>query len=302
MNLDERAHRAAANLRRAVQETPLLLMERGIPAGDHPPSRLLSFAGTFAAVLLLVGLTLVRIDGLVPSTTIPTLDTRPESTSAPEPEPATSIPVTSPTTTRSGPDSEPTTSVPVTSATTASVPDLDPPAIEITYPANGEKVTEATLRFEGTTEPGARVVSGPFEATVDASGHWSIVLVLNKGGNLASFSAIDAAGNRAEASVSVTYEAPIVPEEQPVPFTAYQTWGSCSLEPPYDEFYGTGKAGTVIEVVSEYGSGWTTVSAGGEWYVKVYFEAAPPGVPFAVKAKDSFGNKRVFEFVSAVGT
>jgi hypothetical protein len=193
------------------------------------------------------------------------------------------------------------TSLPVTTSSTVAVDDTAP-ALSITFPENGALVAEKSLRFEGTTEPGAVVAVGPYLADVDETGRWSIVLLLNPGGNLASFTATDPAGNAAEASVSVTYAVAEPPKEEPPPveFTAVQKYGSCSESPPFDEFYGMAKPGTKVYIMSAFGSGSTTVAGNGEWYVKVFFETAPYGDTFEVKAKDEFGNKVIFAFTSYV--
>jgi hypothetical protein len=65
-------------------------------------------------------------------------------------------------------------------------------------------VTDRALRFSGTTEPGAAVVAaGRYPVEVAADGSWSIVLMLNPGGNVATFAATDAAGNVSEVRVPV---------------------------------------------------------------------------------------------------
>lgn len=298
MTLDDRGRRAAHNLRQTVQDAPLLLMEAGIPAARRAggASRLLSFAGAFAAVVLLVGLTVLQVDLFAPDQETPTTDmTFPvNTTTTTTTVPTTKVPVVPERTTT-------TTEPPTTTSTTVAVDDVAPDLV-ITYPENGAVLAEESIRFEGMTEPGAIVQTGPYQAEVDEDGHWAIVLLLNPGGNLAKFTAVDAAGNSSVASVSVTYEVPEPPKEEPpeVEFTAHNMWGSCAENPPYDEYYGTAKPGTTIEVVSEYGSGWTVAEPNGEWYVKVFFETAPPGKTFLVKAKDDFGNRVDFEFVSLV--
>ena len=296
MTLDDRGRRAAQNLKQKVNEAPLLLLERGVPGARIPgrQSRLLSFAGAFAAVVLLVGLTLVQVDLFAPQRETPTTsDTFPVNT-----VPTTETTEASPTTTAG---TIPTT-LPPEAFPTPAVADNTAPVLTITFPENEAKVAEKSLRFEGTTEPGAVVAAGPYLAEVGDDGLWSIVLLLNTGGNLASFTSTDAAGNVAEASVSVVYEAPVPPKEKPLPveFTASQKWGSCSESPPYDEFSGIAKPGTTVSIVSSFGSGSTTVAANGEWYLKVFFETAPYGKTFEVKAKDGFGNRVFFEFTSFV--
>lgn len=298
MTLDDRGRRAARNLKAKVNEAPLLLMEQGVSGARAPrhQSRLLSFAGAFAAVMLLVGLTVVQVDLFSPDTST-TNDTFPVNTVTTQKvtttteEPTTTTMMTAP----------PSVLPPETTSTAAAVDDVAPD-LAITYPENGATVTEKSLQFEGTTEPGAVVAAGPYLADVGDDGHWSIVLLLNPGGNLASFTSTDSAGNVAVATVSVEYDPPAPPkEEPPAPeFTAHNTWGSCAESPPYDEYYGTAQPGTKVTVLSEYGSASTTVEGNGEWYVKVFFETAPYGKTFEVKAKDAFGTKIFFEFTSLV--
>jgi len=296
MTLDDRGRQAARNLKQKVDGASLLLMEHGVPGSRVPgrQSRLLSFAGAFAAVVLLVGLTVVQVDLFSPqSETSTTSDTFPVNTLPIEVTTTTGAP---PTTTSA------TTPVTLPPATAPAVADNTAPSLAITFPENGARVTEKSLRFEGTTEPGAVVAAGPYLAEVSADGHWSIVLLLNAGGNLAAFTSTDAAGNVAEASVSVIYEAPAPPKKEPPPveFTAVQRWGSCTESPPYDEFSGMAKPGTQVSILSSFGSGSTTVAENGEWYLKVFFEGAPYGETFEVKAKDEFGHKVIFEFTSLV--
>jgi hypothetical protein len=178
--------------------------------------------------------------------------------------------------------------------------DVMPPPIAITAPKDGERFDTTTIWFEGTTEPGAAVAAGPWEADVDAEGNWAIKLVLSEGANRATFTATDAAGNQATASVTVYYDPPPPPKDDKPKeweFTAHQVYGSCAEKPPYDVFWGTAKPGTVVTITSEYGSGSAEVNGEGEWEVKVFFEEAPLGKVFSVKVKDAFGTKKSFEFV-----
>ena len=297
MTLDDRGRQAARNLTEKVEEAPLLLMERGVPAARVRvrQSRLLSFAGAFAAVVLLVGLTLVQVDLFSPQReTSTTSDTFPVNTVTTETSSTTEAPPTTAADT-----ARPT--LPDTTPDVVPVDDVGP-ALSITFPENGATVGEKSLRFAGTTEPGAIVAAGPYLADVSEDGQWSIVLLLNPGGNLASFTSTDTAGNTTEESVSVTYEVPAPPKEEPptATFTAYQKWGSCAESPPFDEFSGMAKPGTKVFVTSSFGSASTTAAENGEWYVKVFFEAAPYGEAFEVKARDDLGNKVIFAFTSLV--
>jgi hypothetical protein len=72
----------------------------------------------------------------------------------------------------------------------------------------GATVTESRYRFAGTTEPGASVMAaGRYPVEVDAGGNWSIVLILNPGGNVATFVATDPAGNTSEVRVPLYLQA-----------------------------------------------------------------------------------------------
>ncbi len=172
-------------------------------------------------------------------------------------------------------------------------PDVTAPEIVIIEPVDGTVFKEKTITFRGETEPGAKVLAGKYAADVTDDGHWAIKLVLSPGENRATFRAIDEAGNVGEASVMVVYQ-PI--EKEPVhrEFSANQKFGQNTE--PYDKFYGTGVAGSLIKVTSEFGSGKTEVGAEGEWYLKVWFEGAPVGVTFPVTVSDQFGHSKVFEF------
>ncbi len=109
-------------------------------------------------------------------------------------------------TTTAAPSTTETTATTQAPATTAR--DTTPPSLRVTSPDDGDTVSESVITFEGTTEPGARVTSGPFEADVDDDGSWSIALVLSPGANGASFTATDDAGNTTSLRIVVTYEPP----------------------------------------------------------------------------------------------
>lgn len=188
--------------------------------------------------------------------------------------------------------------------------DTEAPRLVVTHPEDGAHLAEKHIRFEGETEPGAVVKAGPYQADVDADGHWAIVLVLSPGANRAVFTATDAAGNLSEAVVTVHYDAPrdSKTEEkaheddvEQVEFSAHQKFGTCEEDPPYDVFYGTATPGTTVTVVSEHGSGSTTAGKKGFWDIKVYFEGAPHGQTFVVTVESSEGDRKQFEFTSYAG-
>lgn len=305
MTLDQRAREAAHGLQETVAEANLALFEAGVPAGRAPrgvafmlrPS-MAAFAGAFVAVLVLAGMLAFQTGVFAPADTAqqPTVIIDNEAPVVESTAPAApSTPAT---------DEEPAASVPVPTAAEeveAPPPDTTPPELVISSPKDGDRFEEKVIRFEGITEPGAVVMAGRYEADVAEDGSWGIALVLSPGGNRATITATDAAGNAAEASVTVYYDAPkettTTKAEVVWEFTAHFTYGSCSENPPYDEYYGTGKPGTTISVTSEYGSGSTTVNGEGEYWLRVYFETAPVGKTFVVKVKDQFGNSKFFEFV-----
>lgn len=86
-----------------------------------------------------------------------------------------------------------------TVVTTTRPPDVAPPELTVTDPAAAGIVTERAYRFRGATEPGATVTAaGRYQVDVAADGTWAIVLMLNPGGNVATFVAADAEGNQTE--------------------------------------------------------------------------------------------------------
>ncbi len=167
-------------------------------------------------------------------------------------------------------------------------PDATPPQISILHPTEGQVFEQSKVAYEGTTEPGARVFAGEYEADVDAEGNWRIVLILSSGANTTKFIAKDRAGNTATATVTAILEAPA----KDVTFTAYQKYGATTEG--FEKFWGTGTPGTKITVSSEYGTAATSVGEHGEWLVKLVFQA-PPGTVFAATVRDSAGHSKVFE-------
>ncbi|MDX1448554.1 MAG: hypothetical protein R3246_05770 [Acidimicrobiia bacterium] len=289
IDLDARARHAVKGLKTSVAEAELTLTEApSARAATRWSPAFAMAAGALTALVLLLGVWTLRppvvADDLETTTTTVTTTT----------SPTTTVPTTVTTT------ADPAV-VPPGDAPSTTLADTIPPSITIDTPFDGQVFETDRITFMGTTEPGARVFGGPYEATVDADGNWSIVLILSKGSNRATFTAIDAAGNEASANVTAIYEPvskttvpPKPPEKEPAPFVAHATWLECAEDPPYDEYYGTGEPGSTVMVVSEWGSGDTTVGSDGSWYVKVFFPKAPKGVAFDVKVKDSLGRYQYF--------
>ena len=136
------------------------------------------------------------------------LEAAPETvTTTTEADTTTSLPPTSSSSTTS---EEPTTTeAPTTTNAPTTISDTTPPSLRVTSPEDGAILDERAVTFRGTTEPGATVTSGPFEANVDDDGSWSLLLVLAPGPNGAIFTATDDAGNATSVRMEVSYEAPV---------------------------------------------------------------------------------------------
>jgi hypothetical protein len=220
----------------------------------------------------------------------------------------TQLPGTTTVTTTDTTAAAPASTTTVTANSTAV--DITPPILSVTSPEDGATMEDKIVEFVGVTEPGARVMAGPYQAQVDGEGTWRITLVLTAGGNRARFVAQDAAGNETAVVVTVFYEPPVTTTEpatttttkqELAEFDASATYGSCTEDPPFDVYYGVGEPGSTIYVVSPYGSGTTTVNGEGHFEIQVFFPGAPPGEGFQVKVKDQYGRQESFEFVFLPG-
>lgn len=138
-------------------------------------------------------------------------------------------------------DDTSTTETPTTEAPTTTAPappaDTTPPSLRVTSPDDGETVSDRVVTFRGTTEPGASVSSGPFDATVDDDGSWSLQLVLAPGDNGAVFSARDGAGNTTDVRVVVTYSPPTTTTTTRAPSTTTTTAGGGSSDPKWSPLW-----------------------------------------------------------------
>ena len=319
--LEDRARRAAAGVKEAVDTADLQLFAAGIPALRTPETsprgfrgfdRWIAAAGAFAAILIVVGLALLpgRLfapdnDTATPQTTLPDSTV---SSVVPDPDGEETV-VT---------DAEPETTTSTTEAaetpTTIAV-DTMPPELAITSPSDGATVTKGTIQFRGTTEPGARVIAaGQWEADVDAEGNWEISLGVSSGSNIATFTAIDEAGNETTAQVTVSYDPPspttttstTLPEEEPgdgegaaIEFTVMAQFETCEESPPFNVYWGTAPAGHKVAIGSEYGEGSVFADETGNWELRVEFPEAPYGEEFLVTARHlESGEARSFGFTS----
>ncbi len=333
--LDSLARSSAGAVHASVASVPVPV--RGIvwTAGWFYFRRSLGYAlaGSAAAVAAVVALMLVstpseEVTDVTATTAATPITTATPITVAP---PTTVTQNTAPSTTPPPEPTEPSTPVVVPPSGESQPPaDTVAPRIQILSPDPDSSVKTSSVLVVGLTEPGADVSHAADQSVeVGEDGMWSTEVRLEGGQNLLTFTATDAAGNQATASVTVTrvVDRPRVtttmttkppetttttttkpPEtttttKAPVEweFAAHSTYGSCSEDPPYDVYYGTGKPGTAITISSEFGGGTAEVGENGEWSLKVFFPEAPAELVFTVKVKDFTGAKVLFEFVSYVG-
>lgn len=80
-----------------------------------------------------------------------------------------------------------------------------------------------------------------------------------------------------------------------VAVTANSTYGSSKSSPPFEIYYGTAPAGTLVTASSPYGSGQATAGDKGDWTLKLFFSGAPSGQAFTV-AIDVGGQAFSFPF------
>jgi hypothetical protein len=307
--LDARARSASHAIRAGVAEfTPASSFDAVVVRQQRWRTIQAGLAGAVtAAIIVLVATTATPS----PEAEVADVPVTVVETTIPESQPEV-VPPLVVTTTTVAPETTTTTEAPETTTTTTTTttepPDTTPPPLTITTPKDNEHFEVDLIEFAGTTEPGATVFAGPYEADVDGDGNWSIKLILSPGANGALFTATDAAGNQTEARVTVHYDVPETtttkpPEEPPkeeITFTAHRVYGSCEENPPYDVYWGTAPPGTPIYVQSEYGSGETEANANGDWEIRVYFPESPGGVEFSVKVKDDKGHQETFGFVHLV--
>jgi hypothetical protein len=81
--------------------------------------------------------------------------------------------------------------------------DTVPPPLTIVSPGNGSRTAASTVLIEGETEPGVMVTVNGQPVPVGRTGSFSLEVRLSSGGNRIAVRAQDAAGNTADASVSV---------------------------------------------------------------------------------------------------
>ncbi|MEM9464210.1 MAG: hypothetical protein AAGA90_02500 [Actinomycetota bacterium] len=103
-------------------------------------------------------------------------------------------------------------------------------------------------------------------------------------------------------TVTTTTAAPSTTTTTGVSFTASARYGSCELDPPYDEYHGTAEPGATIRIDSPH-SPPTEITAGddGHWAVTVFFPTAPANETFTVTVSDGV-TSMAFDFVHVVAS
>jgi hypothetical protein len=87
--------------------------------------------------------------------------------------------------------------------------DATPPTLTVSAPIDGSTTTNSSLWVSGFSEPGASVSVAGVAAMVGADGSFGLFVALQAGANTLLVTAADAAGNRASASVTVTFTDPL---------------------------------------------------------------------------------------------
>ncbi|MEA2058441.1 MAG: hypothetical protein U9O63_06955, partial [Actinomycetota bacterium] len=141
---------------------------------------------------------------------------------------------------------------PETSTTAAPAGDTTPPSLKITSPKDGATVSDRVVEIEGTTEPGAKVFIGPYDADVDPGGGWAIDVVLAAGPNGAVVTARDSAGNESQKRVVINYDAPTTTTTKATTTTQSKTTATTQAPSPT-----TTKAPTTTKPPSTSSSGYS---------------------------------------------
>jgi hypothetical protein len=171
--------------------------------------------------------------------------------------------------------------------------------IEILAPTDGQVFGDKSVAFEGKAEPGAKVYAGEYQADINDDGVWRIVLFLAPGSQTVELKAVDAAGNRATDSVSVSLET-VKAEEKPksFEFTVHQKYVE-SYE-RFEKFYGTGTPGMGVLAKSEYGTEDARVGENGEWRLPIEFSGLSETTtfPITISTTEGFSGTYWFTYVA----
>jgi bacillopeptidase F len=83
----------------------------------------------------------------------------------------------------------------------------EPPELSIETPSDGTQFhkDEKTIEIKGKTNSGTKITVNDFWAIVDTDGNYSYTMALKDGDNQIKVIATDAAGNKTEKQIKVTY-------------------------------------------------------------------------------------------------
>jgi len=259
--------------------------------------RTLTLFGATLAAVLLAGVAFAQAGSLAPR--------------APQPARTALSPVAGPVsmsaaTVTYAPTSAPATDEPVSPS--AQADRLIPFAI--THPADGQHFEQKIITFAGTAPIGWTVTGAGYAATNDGKGNWSLVLILSPGANHAVLHATSPDGTAVQQEfVTAYYDVPdaapttSIPEPDPGAaedvslFTANSKYGEGWGRTPYDMYWGSGRPGDTVYVVSLYGDGEARVGPKGQWDLRVVYKDTPVGTPFDVVVQAGTGGESVFSFI-----
>jgi len=197
-----------------------------------------------------------------------------------------------------------TTSAPATTAppTTTKPGDTTPPPIKVTSPHDGDDVNDRVVTFTGTSEPGARVASGPYAATMSDNGDWTIKLAVVDGANGASFTATDKAGNSASTRIVVNYSEPKAAPPTTKPPATTTTHAEAATTTTHAEAATTTTSGSTS---SKWSPNWPADSGGSRnveaWRstVEKYWPASRVDCVLGIIKRESNGDPRAYNSSSS---
>lgn len=125
----------------------------------------------------------------------------------------------------------------------------------------------AVNKYYGTARPGSKIAVGSRfgegRTTADAAGDWELRVEFKAAPCNESFGVVVEGEPDHRKEFRMKY---VCADHE---FSAHQKYPE--NESPWTKFHGTGKPGTRVVVVSEYGSTETTVEGNGEWFAKLHF-------------------------------
>jgi hypothetical protein len=140
---------------------------------------------------------------------------------------------------------------------------------------------EPYTRFIGTAAPGTVVVAtssfGAADMVVGESGEFDLKVFFEGAPTGVAFPVTLSVGQ-----VDHEFHFTWLWDPLNVDITAHQAYGTSDSPTPFEKFFGTAPPGTPITITSAYGSASGEAWEEGEWYLKVFFTAAPVGEAFPV--------------------